>query len=105
MQVGSRSGEPPVFERRAKQRGRTLLGGKIVFNGGRSAIDCVVRNLSEDGACVQVESPAGIPDQVLLTITGESEARPCAVAWQAANRLGCPTRAAWSRATPTRNGE
>jgi diguanylate cyclase (GGDEF)-like protein len=77
-----------VFERRAKQRGRTLLGGKIVFNGGRSAIDCVVRNLSEGGACAQVENPAGIPDQVLLTIAGESEVRPCTVTWQAANRLG-----------------
>ena len=77
-----------MFERRATQRGRTLLGGKIVFNGGRSAIDCVVRNISEDGACAQVESPVGIPDRVLLTITGESEPRHCAVAWQSADRLG-----------------
>ena len=88
MQVGSRSGAPPVFERRATQRGRTLLGGKVIFNGGRSAIDCIVRNMSEDGVCVQVESPVGIPDQVLLTITGESEPRNCAVAWQSSNRLG-----------------
>jgi diguanylate cyclase (GGDEF)-like protein len=92
MQVGSRSGAPPVFERRAKQRGRTLLGGKIVFNGGRSAIDCVIRNISEDGACAQVESPVGIPEQVLLTITGESEVRSCVVAWQSANRLGLTFR-------------
>jgi len=81
-----------VFERRAKQRGRTLLGGKIVFNGGRSAIDCVIRNISEDGACAQVESPVGIPEQVLLTITGESEVRSCVVAWQSANRLGLTFR-------------
>src|ERR1043165_519975 len=34
-------------ERRAIQRSRTLLGGKIVFNGGRSAFDCKVRNLTD----------------------------------------------------------
>jgi diguanylate cyclase (GGDEF)-like protein len=77
-----------MLERRAKQRGRTLFGGKIVFNGGRSAIDCVVRNLSADGACVQVESPVGIPDHVVLTVIGESEPRSCIVAWQSANRVG-----------------
>ena len=83
-----------MFERRATQRGRTLLGGKVIFNGGRSTIDCVVRNMSEDGACVQVESPVGIPDQILLTITGESEPRNCAVAWQSSNRIGLTFRRA-----------
>ncbi len=77
-----------MFERRAKQHGRSLLGGKIVFNGGRSTIDCVICNISEDGACAHVENPVGVPEHVILAITDESEPRPCAVAWQSANRLG-----------------
>lgn len=77
-----------MFERRATQRGRTLIGAKLVFNAGRSAIDCVMRNVSEDGACVQVESTAGIPDNVLLHLNGESVPRTCAVTWRSSTRMG-----------------
>ena len=68
-------------ERRAIRRGRTLLGGKIVFNGGRSAIDCKVRNLADDGACLEVVSPAGIPAECQLVMSGR-EPHDCRLAWQ-----------------------
>ena len=71
-----------MSERRSLQRGRTLLGGKIVFNTGRSVIDCTVRNLSEEGACVDVASPIGLPDHVHLLIAGDAEPRPCNPIWQ-----------------------
>jgi diguanylate cyclase (GGDEF)-like protein len=75
-------------ERRAVQRGRTLLGGKIIFNAGRSAIDCKVRNLSNDGACLEVESQAGIPVQFQLLVTDDKEPRACKLAWQSEHRMG-----------------
>jgi diguanylate cyclase (GGDEF)-like protein len=77
-----------VSERRSLQRGRTLLGGKIVFNNGGSVIDCTVRNLSEEGACVEVASPIGLPDHVHLLIAGDAEPRPCNLIWQSGNRIG-----------------
>ena len=52
-------------ERRTTQRQRTLLGGKIVFNSGRSAIDCRVRNLSDQGGCLDVQTPARHSQQIL----------------------------------------
>jgi len=64
-------------EHRTIQRGRTLLGGKIIFNGGRSAFDCKVRNLSDDGACLEVESQAGIPAQFQLAVSSGKELRNC----------------------------
>lgn len=75
-------------ERRAMQRGRTLLGGKIVFNGGRSAFDCKVRNLSDEGACLEVESQAGIPARFQLVVSGDKEPYDCKLVWQSDHRMG-----------------
>ena len=75
-------------ERRLTSRGRTLLGGKIIFNSGRSAIDCTVRNLSDDGACLEVANVAGIPKEFHLRISGETELRTCTFAWESDNRIG-----------------
>jgi diguanylate cyclase (GGDEF)-like protein len=77
-----------MVERRKEKRGRTLLGGKLVFNTGHSVIDCVVRNMSDDGACVEVENPAGLEGDIHLLIAGESVPRPCRVAWKTLKRLG-----------------
>ena len=49
-----------MHERRRDHRNRTLKSGRIVFNDGQSVIDCIVRNLSDSGACLQVNSTAGI---------------------------------------------
>ncbi|MBX9828551.1 MAG: PAS-domain containing protein, partial [Xanthobacteraceae bacterium] len=75
-------------ERRTIHRGRTLLGGQIVFNAGRSAIDCQVRNLTDDGACLEVVSQAGIPTQFQLTLAGDREPRDCKMIWQSDHRMG-----------------
>src|SRR5688500_1826579 len=77
-----------VQERRLTPRGRTFLGGKIIFNSGRSAIDCTVRNLSDDGACLEVANVAGIPKEFYLRISGETELRTCTFAWASGNRIG-----------------
>jgi hypothetical protein len=44
-------------EKRNVERYRMLKAGSITFGG--SAIDCVVRNLSETGAALEVASPIG----------------------------------------------
>ena len=49
-------------ENRSSQRNRTLKAGTISF-GRAAGIDCLVRNVSETGACLEVESPVGIPDE------------------------------------------
>ena len=42
--------DSPNSDNRLDQRRTTLKGGRIVFNAGRSTIDCKVRNLSSKGA-------------------------------------------------------
>src|SRR5262249_36644973 len=74
-------------ERIASPRGRVLLAGKILFNAGRSSIDCTVRNLFDGGAYLESQSPVGIPQSFDLVIAG-NEVRPCKLEWQTAQRLG-----------------
>jgi diguanylate cyclase (GGDEF)-like protein len=79
-------------ERRREHRGRTLRSGKILFNNKRSVIDCVVRNLSDGGACLQVNRTAGIPPSFELLVDGEAASRPSQLMWLSENRAGIEFR-------------
>jgi hypothetical protein len=75
-------------ERRHSQRARALRAGRIVFNDKRCVIDCMVRNISTNGACLLVASVIGVPSAFDLLIEGEAESRPCKRVWHAQNRIG-----------------
>jgi hypothetical protein len=74
-------------DRRRQIRRRVLKGGRIVFNKKTSSIDCAVRNVSDDGAHLQVESALGIPEQFGLVMSdGRSE--DCVVRFRSAKAIG-----------------
>lgn len=73
-------------EHRTAPRRRLLKTGKISFGGG--AIDCTVRNLSETGAALEVNSPVGIPEQFTLVIEPNQIHVPCRVVWRKETRIG-----------------
>jgi hypothetical protein len=75
--------------KRGAPRQRILKPGRIEFNG--SAIDCVVRNISDTGAAVEVTSQLGIPAEFNLQISGSGR-RPCQVMWRRKNRIGVAFR-------------
>ena len=82
---------PSHDDNRQSQRRTTLKGGRIVFNAGRSTIDCKVRNLSSKGAKLQVVSVVGIPDTFDLMLEGHSR-QPCRVSWRSLKELGVELR-------------
>jgi len=73
-------------EHRNAPRHRVLKTGTIEFGGG--GIDCVVRNMSDTGAALEVTSPLGIPDHFTLVIPQDHAARPCRVMWRKEKRIG-----------------
>lgn len=79
-------------ERRKTPRHRTLKAGSITFNkdGG---FTCRVRNLSQAGACLEVASQIGIPDDFVLKIESDHMEQPCHVIWRTATRMGVEFRA------------
>jgi hypothetical protein len=74
-------------EHRTSQRQRILKAGTILFDRG-AGIDCTVRNFSDTGACLEIASPIGIPNDFTLVISKDNVKRTCHVAWRSARRIG-----------------
>ncbi len=75
-----------MSEHRIALRKRVLKAGTIEFGGG--GIDCTVRNLSDTGAALSVESPVGIPPEFNLVVVADQVSRRCRVVWRKENRIG-----------------
>lgn len=77
----------PTDNKRAAPRRRVLKAGIINFGGG--SVSCTVRNLSDTGAAIEVESPIGIPATFdLVIVEAERTRRHCRVVWQHQKRIG-----------------
>ena len=76
-----------LLEQRLSERRRTFKGGSISLNG-QAAIDCLVRNLSTTGACLEIKSPNGIPNTFRLLIKPEILVRRCEVIWKTDHKIG-----------------
>jgi len=87
----SRGGRVPteaaMDERRKSQRFRALKAGMISFNRS-GGINCRVRNMSPIGACLEVASQVGIPDNFVLVVSYDKLTRPCQVIWRSETRMG-----------------
>jgi len=79
--------EDVMDERRKIQRHRMLKAGSITFNRA-AGVDCRVRNLSPAGACLEVASQVGIPNEFVLVVEVDHLKLPCHVIWRTATRLG-----------------
>ncbi len=77
-----------IGERRTQPRQRRLNGAKIIFNNNTSVIECVVRDLSAEGARLRVATPIGIPDLFDLRIDRSGACYRSKVAWRSADHVG-----------------
>lgn len=74
------------MEHRIAPRKRILKAGIIEFAGG--GIDCTVRNISDTGAALSVESPVGIPAEFKLVVEADQISRMCRIVWRKEKRIG-----------------
>jgi hypothetical protein len=74
-------------ERRAAPRHRVLKHGMLAFGGG-GGVDCTVRNISANGARVDIVSPIGLPQAFTLVIETDRFLRRCHAVWSDAQRVG-----------------
>ncbi len=75
-------------EHRKSLRGRTYLGGQITFNERSSTMDCLVRNLSQDGARILLPSTVGVPHEFELTVHGRNENFLARLIWRTPTEIG-----------------
>jgi hypothetical protein len=74
-------------KRRKEPRRHALKAGQIQIDK-HSTIDCIVRNLTEGGACLEVASPIGIPNTFVLSIPLDKSTRRCHVSWKNVRKIG-----------------
>lgn len=77
-----------THDRRAHPRQRVLKRVKAVFNGNRSVIDCVMRDLSLGGARLACAQAMQLPEAFQIVIMAEREMRDVRVAWRSHTQLG-----------------
>ena len=76
------------LEQRLSPRRNTMIEATIAFDGGRTKIACIIRNLSETGAKLEVAGAiSGIPRTFDLMV---AKVRPqgCTVMWRSLKELG-----------------
>jgi len=74
-------------ERRRSARSRVIKGAKLVL-GASLVIDCVVRNLTNVGARIQISNTTDLPESLELTFDGGRSYRPCRIVWRTTDETG-----------------
>ena len=71
-----------------------ILGSVAWINERGSTMDCVVRNISEGGACVEFDAAetAKLPDQINLTIARKGRSFLARMIWRHAGKVGLAFR-------------
>jgi len=75
-------------EQRRSDRRRTYLAGRIAFNGRSSTMDCLVRNLSRNGAMLEFSEPVIPRHEVDLCILSRAESLRARLVWCTGARVG-----------------
>lgn len=58
------------LEQRQRRRWKTLKTAKIIFNNGHCVVECIVRDLSDDGARLELPCPLDLPETFTLSMPG-----------------------------------
>lgn len=87
-------------DRRESVRNKVYLGGVAEIDQRGATVDCVVRNFSDNGACVEFDSASRIPEEVNLTIARKGRSYLARMIWRQANRVGLAFRTMITDAPP-----
>jgi hypothetical protein len=77
-----------VEDRRTSQRKQTCLPVKITYNGGAYSFDCVILDISDSGACIEIPDGETLPKHVDLIDMKGGVAYASEVRWRARSQLG-----------------
>jgi ribosomal protein L19 len=75
-----------MIEKRAAQRYRVFKGGTITFEN--NGIACTVRNMSANGAAIELDATVTVPQSFTLAIARDNFVRNCRPVWRSDRRIG-----------------
>jgi hypothetical protein len=67
---------------------RTEIDQPGYVSSGGSVMSCMVRNISPEGAAIDVENPAFVPQRFRLVIARDGSVYECRIAWIQQKRIG-----------------
>ncbi|HNR77838.1 MAG TPA: PilZ domain-containing protein [Parvularculaceae bacterium] len=76
-----------IDERRASVRQPTFKAGEVILPEGE-ALDCVIRNVSENGCLIKIENAGALPDRISVRIDLDKPPRPAEVIWRSSTLAG-----------------
>lgn len=74
-------------QRRVAKRMRVLKSAKIVLDNWR-AIDCTLRDVSDTGAKILINSTSNVPQKFRLFFVADNTIRDAQIAWKQHDMLG-----------------
>jgi hypothetical protein len=89
-----------MLDRRQSARDRVIFGGVATINDRGSTMDCVVRNISERGACVEFDETAKLPEEIRLTIARKGRSFLARMIWRQADKVGLAFRTMTASGAP-----
>lgn len=75
-------------ERRRHYRNKTYLGGQVGYHRKRGEIECLVRNVSPNGARLVFSAPTLTPAEFDLTIPHKGQQERVMVVWRKQSEVG-----------------
>lgn len=75
-------------ERRQATRQKSLLRGLAYLGNSPSAMNCLVRDISDTGARLKFGGPVTAPDTLDLHIPTKNQTLRCKVKWREADEIG-----------------
>jgi PilZ domain len=67
---------------------RSEIDEPAYVSSGGSVMRCMVRNISAEGAAIDIDNPAFVPAHFRLVMANGSLVRECQIAWIQQNRIG-----------------
>lgn len=73
---------------RSAERIRSFLRAQIIFNNRMSTIDCIVKNISPDGARIALNDMLAVPTEFELNIPQKNRSYQARLIWRDKNAIG-----------------
>lgn len=75
-------------DKRTSPRQRSFLKGRVIFNGGQTSLDCLIRDISAGGARLELSASVTLPDRFDLYLPHREATCKAHIQWRRGSHLG-----------------